>query len=241
MKVAVLSDIHGNLEAFLAVASDIRRRGVDRVVCLGDNIGYGPDPEEVVRRIRDLGYVSILGNHEFALLDVRARRWMNFQAAENNVATAKLLSGENLAYCYTLPKYLAFNYAYFVHGFPPVSVFRYLNRQTDERLADLFTSASFSLFFLGHTHKLQLVRQEHGAIVRRALKEERLEIQPGEKYVINVGSVGQPRDGDPCAKYLLWDMAEATLEVLFIPYDYQTTMKKIRAMGFPEAYAARLG
>ncbi|MFH0781678.1 MAG: metallophosphoesterase family protein [Pseudomonadota bacterium] len=241
MKVAVLSDIHGNLEAFEAVTSDIQRRGADRVVCLGDNIGYGPDPEEVVRQIRELEYVSILGNHEFALLDIRARRWMNFQAAENNVATAKLLSEENLAYCCTLPKYLAINYAYFVHGFPPASLFRYLNRQPDERLAALFATASFSLYFLGHTHKLELVRQEQEVIVRRPLGEERLELQPGETYVINAGSVGQPRDGDNCAKYLFWDMAEASLEVHFIPYDYRTTMEKIRAMDFPDAYAARLG
>jgi predicted phosphodiesterase len=241
MKVAVLSDIHGNLEALEAVTADIDQRGADRVICLGDNIGYGPDPEEVVRRIRDLSYVSILGNHEFALFDMRARRWMNFQAEENNIATANLLSEESLTYCYTLPKSLALDQAYFVHGFPPFSVFRYLNRQSDDRLAALFDTASFSLLFLGHTHKLQLVRKERGTIVRRPLGQERLELQPDQKYVINAGSVGQPRDGDNHAKYLLWDSVAATLEVLFVAYDYPATMQKIRGRGFPEAYAARLG
>jgi predicted phosphodiesterase len=240
MKVAVLADIHGNLEALEAVNVDIMQRGVDRVVCLGDNIGYGPDPEEVVRRMRLLGYVSVLGNHEFALMDPRARRWMNFQAAENNIVTARLLSEENLAYSFTLPKYLAFDQAYFVHGFPPASVFRYLNRQSDDKLAALFATAPFSLLFLGHTHKLQLVRQEHGAIVRRPLGQECLALQPGEKYVINAGSVGQPRDGDNRAKYLLWDSDAATLEVLFVTYDYHTTMQKIRERDFPDAYAIRL-
>ncbi|MBU1567691.1 MAG: metallophosphoesterase [Proteobacteria bacterium] len=241
MKVAVLSDIHGNLEALLAVSADLERRGVDRAICLGDNIGYGPDPEEVVRRIRDLGYVSILGNHEFSLFDQRARRWLNFQAEENNIVTGKLLSEESLTYCYTLPKFLAFDIAYFVHGFPPFSVFRYLNRQSDATLAVLLDTAPFSLLFLGHTHKLQLVRQESGAIVRRPLGEERVELQPGQKYIINAGSVGQPRDGDNRAKYLLWDMAAATLEVLFVAYDYWATMQKIKERGFPEAYATRLG
>jgi predicted phosphodiesterase len=241
MKVAVLSDIHGNLEALEAVSADLLMRGADRVICLGDNVGYGPDPEEVVRRIRELSYESILGNHELALLDLRARRWMNFQAAENNIVTAKLLSEENLTYCYTLPKFLAFDIAYFVHGFPPFSVFRYLNRQSDEKLADLFATAPFSLLFLGHTHRLQLVRQEHGAIIHRPLGQERLELQPGHKYIINAGSVGQPRDGNNRAKYLLWDMAAATVDVLFVAYDYPTTMQKLRDRGFPEVYVTRLG
>jgi predicted phosphodiesterase len=241
MKIAVLSDIHGNLEALEAVSADIQRRRAERVVCLGDNIGYGPDPEEVVEQIRRLGYESILGNHEFALLDQRARRWMNFQAADNNIVTAKLLSEVNLAYCYTLPKYLAFDTAYFVHGFPPFSVFRYLNRQSDDTLATLFATAPFALLFLGHTHKLQLVRQEHGAIIRRTLGQECLALQPGQKYIINAGSVGQPRDGDNRAKYLLWDTVAATLQVLCIAYDYPTTMQKIRQRGFPETYALRLG
>jgi len=241
MKVAFLSDIHGNLEAFESVSADIEQRGVDRVVCLGDNIGYGPDPEEVVRRIRHQGYESILGNHEYALFDHRARSWMNFQAEENNIVTAKLLSEDSLTYCCTLPKFLALDKAYAVHGFPPSSVFRYLNRQSDERLASLLATAPYSLLFLGHTHRLQLVRQEQGAIIRRPLGQERLLLQAGEKYIVNVGSVGQPRGGDNRANYVLWDSSAATLEVFFVAYDYLTTMHKIRERGFPEAYATRLG
>ena len=99
MKVAVLADIHGNLEALLAVSADLQQRGAERVICLGDSIGYGPDPEKVVRRVQDLGCTSILGNHELALDDLAARRWMNFQAADNNIATAALLSAESRNYC----------------------------------------------------------------------------------------------------------------------------------------------
>ncbi len=241
MKVAVLADIHGNLEALEAVSADLAQQRVDKVVCLGDNIGYGPDPEEVVRRIRHLGYTSILGNHELALLDIRARKWMNFQAQENNSDTAEMLSAENLAYCCTLPKHLAFNHAYFVHGFPPISVFRYLNRQSDTTLLKLLATASWSLLFLGHTHRLQLVCEEHGALVRRALGRERIALDPGKKYIVNAGSVGQPRDGDNRAKYLLWDASAAEIEVVCVAYDHQTTMCKIRDRGFPEAYAIRLG
>jgi len=85
MRIAVLSDIHGNLEALEAVAAEIRTREVERIVCLGDMIGYGPDPEGVVQLVRRLGCRSILGNHEAALLSAAARQWMNFQARENSV------------------------------------------------------------------------------------------------------------------------------------------------------------
>jgi predicted phosphodiesterase len=241
MKVAVLADIHGNLEALLAVNADLRRRGAERVICLGDSIGYGPDPEEVVRQLRRLGAVSVLGNHEMALTDRRARKWMNFQAEENNIATEGLLSPESLAYCTSLPKYLSCDQAYFVHGYPPESVFLYLNRQPDARIISLLTAATASLFFLGHTHQLQLVWLEDGAIRRRALGRERLALAPGQKYIVNAGSVGQPRDGDHHAKYLLWDTQAATLEVLFVAYDFRTTIEKIKERGFPAAYAVRLG
>lgn len=241
MKIAVLSDIHGNLEALEAVVADLRQRGADRVICLGDNIGYGPDPEAVIRLLRRLGYISILGNHELALRDPKARRWFNFQAAENNIATAALLSPESLEYCVSLPVSLEFGGALFVHGFPPDSVLRYLTRQSDETLLALLTGTTESHFFLGHTHKLELVRLADGVISREPLAKGMIRLVPGEKYIVNGGSVGQPRDGDRLAKYLLWDNEAASLETLYVDYDRTTTMHKIRALGFPESYASRLG
>jgi len=240
VKIAVLSDIHGNLEAFEAVRADLERQGADRVICLGDNVGYGPDPEDVVQRIQQLSYESILGNHEFALMDHRGRKWFNFQAQENNIATQELLSQKTRAYCSGLPTFLEFDNAHFVHGYPPASVFRYLNRQSDERIASLFAGASASLYFLGHTHTLQLVTGQKGDIRRRHLGQEKIVLKPGEKYIINGGSVGQPRDDDYRAKYLLWDRDARELEVRFVHYDNELTMKKIRERGFPEIYAMRL-
>lgn len=241
MRLAILADIHGNLEAFEAVQRDLERRRADRVICLGDNIGYGPDPEEVVRRLRHLGHHGVLGNHELALFDPRARRWLNFLAEENNLRIAALLSPESHAYCRTLPKSLSVAEAYLVHGFPPGSVFRYCNRQGDGRVAAMFAAMPANLFFVGHTHQLQLVWREGGEIRRRPLGEERLTLVPGEKYLVSAGSVGQPRDLDRRAKYLLWDREQGSLEVRAVAYDVHRTQAKIRALGFPEIYAARLG
>ncbi|MEK6201072.1 MAG: metallophosphatase family protein [Desulfobulbaceae bacterium] len=240
MKIAVLSDIHGNLEALEAVISDLKMQGADRVICLGDNIGYGPDPEEVVQLIQNLGYESILGNHEFALMDQRGRRWFNFQATENSIETEKLLSTESRKYCCTLPSFLEIGNAHFVHGYPPVSVFRYLNRQSDEKIVSLFKKTSADIYFLGHTHTLQLVTCRDQVVYRRSLGQEKNILQPGSKYIVNGGSVGQPRDGDNRAKYLLWDYRNCELEVRFIDYDRGLTMKKIRERCFPEIYAMRL-
>ncbi|WP_167496398.1 metallophosphoesterase [Desulfopila sp. IMCC35006] len=240
MKVAVLADIHGNLEAFEAVTADLRRQGADRVICLGDNIGYGPNPQEVVGRLRQLGYTSVLGNHEFALADARARRWFNFQAAENNIATEKLLSQENRQYCCRLPTFLTYEKAHFVHAFPLDSVFRYLNRQSDEKIAALFASTTPCLFFVGHTHRLMLVTGNKGMISRKTMGQETVQLEPDNKYIVNCGSVGQPRDEDRRAKYLLWDYAARQLVVRFVEYDNRKTMQKIRDRGFPEIYAMRL-
>ena len=240
MRVAILSDIHGNLEALEAVVADISSRAVDRIVCLGDMIGYGPDPEAVVSLVRAIGCTVILGNHEAALISESARRWMNFQAQENSIRTEQLLSEESREYCRNLPRSLVLAGALFVHGFPPDSVFIYLNRQSDRRIAELFASSPISLFVLGHTHELQLVRMEAGEVLRLPLGKGVVRISPQEKTIVNAGSVGQPRDRDKSAKYLVWDQSTQELEVRYIPYDCEATSRKIRLLGFPEAYAERL-
>lgn len=240
MKIAVLADIHGNLEALVAVLYDLQQQGAERIICLGDSIGYGPDPEAVVSRLRLLQVDSVLGNHECALMDGRARRWLNFQAAENNVATEKLLSADNREYCCALPPFLVVAGAHFVHAFPPASVFRYLHSQADAKIADLFATATPRLFFVGHTHRLVLVSGQQGSISRRALTKECVSLEADKKYIVNCGSVGQPRDGDYRAKYLLWDAVAGQLNVRYVAYDHHLTMQKIKDCGFPEIYAMRL-
>lgn len=240
MKIAVLADIHGNLEALQAVVDDLRQQGTRRVISLGDNIGYGPDPDGVVRLLQQIGCDSVCGNHEFALFDKRGRRWLNFQAAENNVDTENLLSPESREYCCNLPPFLEIENACFVHGFPPASVFRYLNRQSDEKIVDLFVKHSCSLYFVGHTHKLQIVAVGSTGVHRRSLAQGKFRLCADEKYIINAGSVGQSRDVDYRAKYILWDNQSGEIEVRFVHYENELTKEKIRKRGFPEAYAIRL-
>jgi predicted phosphodiesterase len=240
MRLAILSDIHGNLEAFTAVRTDIERQGLDGVICLGDMIGYGPDPEDVIQGVRNLQCRTVLGNHEAALLSGKARGWMNFQARENSIRTEELLSEESLIYCGNLPSFLNAGTAWFVHGYPPDSVFTYLFNLPDRKIEELFAASGTEVYFVGHTHDLQLVSQRQGKVCRSSLTQGRIHLEKDKKYIINAGSAGQPRDGDNRAKYLIWDDETWALDVLFIPYDIRKTIKKIQARGFPDSYAERL-
>ncbi len=241
MQIAVLSDIHGNLEAFLAVIADLERRNPEMVICLGDLIGYGPNPDEVVSLFRQKEYISIQGNHEAALQNKAVRNWLNFQALENSFATEKLLSAENHDYCCRLQLNLVIDNLFFVHGFPPSSLLRYISTASDNDLQAYFRQAKTDVCFVGHTHELQLISWDTGTLKRENLREKRYPLRAGYKYIVNAGSVGQPRDYTRGAKYLLWDTKTYSLEIVSIDYDYHTTQQKIRERGFPEAYGLRLG
>lgn len=241
MLVAVLSDIHGNLEALMAVIEDLEPRSPAMVVCLGDLIGYGPDPEETVNIFRQKEYTSILGNHEAALKESRFRNFLNFQAKENNIQTERLMSPENIDYCKALEYNLVLEKGMFVHGFPPDSVLRYFTMVRDKEIAAFFTNFNTDICFVGHTHDLLIANWDGEEVVRSKLQEKKIILEQNRKYMINAGSVGQPRDGNNKAKYLLWDTEMRSVEAVYIPYDYKATARKIEALGFPKAYGARLG
>ncbi len=240
MLVAILSDIHANLEAFESVINDLEMRKPDKVICLGDLIGYGPDPEAVVNLARQKGYTSVLGNHEAALFEEKMRKWLNFQAKENSIQTEKLLSQENLAYCRNLQKSLVFEDALFVHGFPPDSVLGYITVKSDRSISSYLTDEPRNLIFVGHTHDLLVVTWNGTNLSRGPFMEKELVMQKGCTYIINCGSVGQPRDGENTAKYILWHTKSNRIESVHIPYDFKTTTRKIKERGFPDAYGYRL-
>lgn len=244
MKIAFLSDIHANLEALQAVLAELKAgaeaAAVDRVVCLGDLVGYGPEPQEVVDLVRQQGFEVLVGNHEAALASKKAREWMNFQAKENNISTEALLSKENLDYCSGLPRTLSYGTALCVHGCPPDSVTGYLYTMSDENVKQLFRESPFSRFFVGHTHELQLVYAKGALIERQVPAPGEYHLDAQQKYIINCGSVGQPRDGDNRAKYVIWDSASDTVTICAVSYDIESTAAKIIERGFPKAYAERL-
>lgn len=240
MRIAFLSDIHGNLEALNAVLADLETREAEATACLGDVIGYGPDPEACAELVRERGMPCVLGNHEWGLVRPENQAWFNPQARRSLLQTRDMLSPRTLDWLGGLPVSLVVGPCLLVHGAPPDSVTTYLFQLGDRRLARLLEDMPQPFCCVGHTHELKLVSLTDGGLERRELGRGLLELPPARRHLFNAGSVGQPRDGDRNAKYVILDSDAVTLEVRFVAYDAEATAAKIRARGLPEINARRL-
>lgn len=240
MKLAVLADIHGNLEAFEAVLADLEKQDVGGIISLGDNVGYGPDSEAVMRRLVSLGVESVLGNHELVIKHPRFERWFNPQVRKHLAKIEAALSQASLEAIHAMEKVLVRFDARFVHGFPPRSPLLYLFQMNAAKIERAFDRFPERICFLGHTHDLQLIAWDGTHLEWLPLEVGNTTLRADHRYLVNVGSVGQPRDGDNRAKYVIWDIPGATLTLRAVPYDIDAVIGKIRNAGFPEAYGARL-
>jgi predicted phosphodiesterase len=240
MRIAVLSDIHGNLEAFTQVLADIKKAGVDAMVCLGDNIGYGPDPEAVIQLLRKEDIPSVMGNHDLALADDAYLAWFNQLAQKSLALTRVCLSQESIDYCSALPMTRVVEGCLCVHGCPPDSAMTYIFEPSHYELGLIMDSLDQDICFIGHTHLLELYHYDGREIHQSPLGEEKIRLNHTDRYLVNVGSVGQPRDADRQAKYVIYNVRERFLEVRFVPYDIAKTASKILEQGWPEYHARRL-
>jgi predicted phosphodiesterase len=241
VKVAVISDIHGNLEAFREVLADIDRIGADSIICLGDIIGYGPNPEEVVGLLRSRSIPSVMGNHELALVRADFLDWFNETAKESLVLTEGLISADTRHWLTGLDTTLVFEDALFVHGCPPDSITEYIFEWDDEGLEIILTNMDEQICFVGHTHTLEAISLADSTVTHHGLQKGVFELGRQAKYIISVGSVGQPRDGyNNNAKYTMWDTGQSSLEIRFVPYEVSRTAEKIISLGFPRINAVRL-
>jgi predicted phosphodiesterase len=240
MRIAILSDIHGNYEALQAVLDDIDRSAVDQLVSLGDNVGYGPDPQGVLETLAGLGVPSVVGNHEMGLVDVSFLSWFNASARKSLAITRRLLSQEGMELIRAFDRRLILGSALFVHGCPPDSFTRYLFEVHESEWPLLFSRMDQRICFVGHTHELAMVELDETGVRERPLTCGSHRLEAEHRYVINAGSVGQPRDGDRRAKYVIWDEAEGVVDIRCLAYDVEKTVKKILALGFPQINARRL-
>ncbi len=237
MRIAVISDIHGNLEAFTSTLKDIELQTVDKIISLGDNIGYGADSETIIQQMISGRILSILGNHELACINKKVYKWYIGDVKKSIDSTLSQLSSSSIDYLKGLAINLSDYQAFFIHGFWPDSVRHYLHQIPDVELLQAFEQIKESICFLGHTHRLSLVFPEDGSIQVQKLNPGRVLLEKDKKYMINAGSVGQPRDNDPRAKYVIWDTQKYCLDIRYIDYDNQTAAQKIVAAGLPLKYA----
>lgn len=241
MRTALLADIHANMAALEAVLEDIAGQGVAEILCLGDSIGYGPDPGEVMAELRRQGVSSVLGNHEYAVRNPVYRTQMNPDPRRSMEMTLAMLSEEDLAQISSLEPVLTVNGARLVHGCPPKSPTCYLFYPSTQMLERLFASIPERLCFYGHTHVLSFF--EEGLPPEKGMEAElgTYRLHHDRRYLINPGSVGQPRDGiNNRAKYLIWDRERGTVTYRDVAYDVQRTVNSLRRLNFPSFNAERL-
>lgn len=241
MSLAVISDVHGNLDALEAVMADIsRRRGIREVFFLGDAVGYGPEPNECVSILVGEAKILLAGNHDWAAVGLTDIDYFNPAAKAAILWTAGALTPESksaIEGSFALVKRLKkFGGLFLVHASPvEPGEWHYVLTLEDARLN--FAHFAERICLLGHSHAPFVVETlPPGDVAVR--RDEPVRFSPGGRYIINAGSVGQPRDGDPRACYAVLD--EEEVRFVRVPYDIGATQKKMREAGLPAALIERL-
>lgn len=237
MSFAVLSDVHANQEALKAVLADLRKRNISRVYFLGDAVGYGPDPNACVELLRDACTVLLAGNHEWGVAGFTDISFFNEFARIAIEWTRTEISRENMEILRAFPVHVISGDEgiTLVHATPcEPGKWRYLHRQEDA--LPNFSCFDTPVCFIGHSHRpLALERKKDGVV--QVLRTDLL-LSADSRYIVNAGSVGQPRDGDPRACYVIYHGDR--IEFVRVPYDIPKTQKKMVHAGLPPALAERL-
>jgi len=243
MRTLVLSDIHSNLEALQSVLDDTGP--VDEIWCLGDVVGYGPDPNACVELLRSQAHICIAGNHDWATLGKLDLRDFNPDAREANLWNRKQLTADNLAYLDGLPETLVRGDFTLAHGSPRHPIWEYIIYPSTAEANFRHFATPYCL--AGHTHTPVIFRLLGGHNETETKAEalppalhEGMELR-GERLIINPGGVGQPRDGDPRASYALLDDQAMTIEHRRVAYPLEKTQAKMMEHGLPLRLVLRLG
>ena len=241
MRYGILSDIHGNLEALDAVLEALEEERIDRYLCLGDMVGYGASPNECLDRVIGLTTDVIAGNHDHAAIGKLDIATFNHFAAEAARWTRRQLTPAGRRYLAELPYTRRIGDLYAVHASPDnPGAWHYLTSLG--RVIEGFEAlpGGISVCVLGHTHSPGIFESSTAENRCREVPARTHPLAPENRSLANVGSVGQPRDGDPRAAYCVFDAGERRLEIKRVPYDMETVQRKIRDAGLPDMLAERL-
>ena len=237
MRYGIFSDIHSNLEAFNAVITAYKKERIDRYLCIGDIVGYATDVHSCIQLVKNLKAEIVAGNHDWGASGKFDLEYFNPAAKEALIWTSKTLSQSELDFLQNLP--LAHSEENFVlaHGtLDSPEKFYYLN---DYDEADrTFSVLKSEICFIGHTHRPGVFVEAEENLFYKPLA--RVQLEDKKRYIINVGSVGQPRDGDCRAAFVIYDTEAKTVELKRITYDFTATQEKILKAGLPEFLASRL-
>ncbi len=236
MKIGIISDIHSNMEALLAVLDDMGP--VDKVIFLGDVVGYGADPEFCIKIVREIADIMVCGNHDFACCGLTSIRYFNEFAKRAVIWTSKKLSKKDLNFLANLPLKAKYEDMLFVHSTP----FEPQNWHYIFTPKDAVTSFWYfeeKICFVGHSHVPMNFSIDSSGMVH-IFRDDEISFEDDKRYIVNVGSVGQPRDGDPKAAYGILDLEKKSFKLKRVEYDVEKAKEKIISVGLPPYLGERL-
>ena len=238
MKAAIISDIHSNLDALQAVVKDIKKRRIKNIFCLGDLVGYGANPNECIELCLKEAKITIAGNHDWAAIDKTDVTLFNPVAAEAIRWTQAHTSSNNLARLRKLKLMETTVNLFLVHASPgDPSKWNYLFSL--ENFKKQFRYYKTQICFIGHSHIPGAVFQDANGYTD-FLRDNPFPLLENRRYIVNVGSVGQPRDLDPRASYAIYDGNKKTIEIVRLDYNIPLAQQKVIDAGLPESLADRL-
>jgi diadenosine tetraphosphatase ApaH/serine/threonine PP2A family protein phosphatase len=239
MKVGIFSDTHANLEALTAVLTSFQAEGVEKLVCLGDTVGYGANPNECCDLVRRITACTILGNHDAAVAGRMDYSYYYDAARQALDLHASILSPENMSWLQTLPYEVREGHISFCHGSPVnIEEFEYIfaPEQAARCLPEWRNLADVT--FIGHSHLCKAFALEEDDV--HEVVAQKFELRPGHKYIISVGSVGQPRDYDNRASYTIYDDDARVFEFRRVSYDIDAAAQKIFSAKLERNFGNRL-
>ena len=238
MRYGLISDIHGNLEALEAVLAELKKERVNKYLCLGDIVGYGANPKECIEIVRALKPAALIaGNHEWGVLGLLELSYFNEQAQAAIEWTGNIISGSDAEYLKTAKLFYSAGDTTLVHGsLEEPKEFFYIFDANDTYKT--FRLLKTKMCFVGHSHVPGIFYFDGHKPAK--VKDVKVKIERDKQYVVNIGSVGQPRDGDPRAAFAIYDEGDSTVEIKRVSYDIEAAQRKIVAAGLPANLASRL-
>ena len=240
MRFAILGDIHSNLEAFNAVLEDLDKIGVDKIFCIGDIVGYGADPIECINVARERFESAVIGNYDLAAIGRLGLDGFDDAAAKALVWTQGMLGADEKDFLSELPLIDVYQDMVFTHSnlYDPDGFYYIENKAQIMRNFDF--QEDKTICFIGHSHVPFIALSDN--IIGEAFlcKSEEIYIEQSKRYLVDVGSVGQPRDGDPRATYVVYDQDKSTLRIERVDYDIDKASTKIALAGLPAELGMRL-
>ena len=238
MRYGIFSDVHANLEALEAVLDAYKKEAIDEFICGGDIVGYGANPRECITKVKAVAKVTVAGNHDWASVDLFPTTYFNPLAAQAVSWTKQNLDTADEKYLKCL--HLIFKNAdlTLVHGtLQETEDFNYM--MDGYAASRTFELLKTDICFVGHSHLPGFFIQDKDKRISYQEKDT-LEIEKGKRYIVNVGSIGQPRDNNPDAAYCIYDMDKKKMQIKRIKYDTETARKKIISAGLPKPLGDRL-